>query len=143
MPQPLTEQYVEDRIEEAARTLRRIPNPPGSGPKGFSSSWPEYVQDKRHGYGLHEAPMRIIPSAAEIDRMEEVFDWLRLVDSETARLLWYRASGMRWRQVCIQIGCVRQTAWRRYVAALITVRKRLEKQRKTGKPSRVALGGAA
>ena len=125
----LTDQYVEDRVEEAARTLRRVPNPPGSGPKGYSSSWPEYVQDKQPGEVFGGRPMRVIPSAAEISRMEEVFEWLKLVDPETARLVWLRASGMRWRQVCYQIGCVRQTAWRRYVAGLITIRKRLERNK--------------
>ncbi len=29
-----TVREVEDRFEEAARTLRRLPDPPGSGPRG-------------------------------------------------------------------------------------------------------------
>lgn len=124
---------IEDRMEEAALTLRRLPNPPGSGPKGFGQSWPEYVHDAKHAYGYHETRMRVIPSAAEIQRMEECIDWLRFIGPEEARIVWLRAEGWRWRQVCIQAGCVRQTAWRRWVAALQTIANHLNKQEKTAR----------
>lgn len=126
-----TARIIEDRMEEAALTLRRLPDPPGSGPKGYGHSWPEYVQDAKHAYGYHEARMRVVPSAAEIQRMDECIDWLRLIGPEDARIVWLRAEGRRWRQVCIQAGCVRQTAWRRWVAALQTIAKHLNKQQKS------------
>jgi hypothetical protein len=112
---------VEDRLEEAAITLRRLPNPAGSGARGFGSSWPDYVREARHAYGYHEAQMRVIPNASEIQRMEDCIDWLRWLDPEDARIVWLRAEGARWRQVCIRAGCVRQTAWRRWAAALLTI----------------------
>ena len=67
----LTPSDLEDMFEDAARTLRRLPNPPGSGPKGYGSAWPDYVQDARHAYGYNEVRMRVIPSAADIARMEQ------------------------------------------------------------------------
>jgi hypothetical protein len=121
----LTPSDLEDLFEEAARTLRRLPNPPGSGPKGYGSAWPDYVQDTRHAYGYNEARMRVIPSAADIARMERCLDWLQLVSPEDAKIIWLRAEGHRWRYVCIQAGCVRQTAWRRWVAALATIAKKV------------------
>ena len=69
--------------------------------------------------------MRVIPSAADIASMEVCLDWLRLVSPEDARIIWHRAEGHRWRYVCIQAGCVRQTAWRRWVAALATIAKKV------------------
>jgi hypothetical protein len=128
-----TARTIEDRMEEAALTLRRLPNPRGSGPKGFGQSWPEYVHDAKHAYGYHETRMRVIPSAVEIQRMEECIDWLRLIGSEEARIVWLRAEGWRWRQVCIKAGCVRQTAWRRWVAALQTIANHLNKHEKTAR----------
>lgn len=65
--------------------------------------------------------MRVIPSAAAISRMEECFDWLLMLNPEDARIVWLRAEGARWRQVCIRAGVVRSTAWRRWVAALLTI----------------------
>lgn len=133
-----TARKIEDRMEEAALTLRRLPNPPGSGPKGFGQSWPEYVHDAKHAYGYHETRMRVIPSAAEIQRMEECIDWLRFIGPEDARIVWLRAEGWRWRQVCIQAGCVRQTAWRRWVAALQTIANHLNKQNKSARRTAAA-----
>ncbi|WP_245243318.1 DUF6362 family protein, partial [Pararhodobacter sp. SW119] len=83
-------------------------------------------------------PMRVVPSAAAITRMEECFDWLLWLDPEDARIVWLRAENMRWRQVCIRAGSVRSTAWRRWVAALVTISKKLEKQAKTAVKKKAA-----
>ena len=86
------------------------------------------VHDAKHAYGYTpERPMRVIPSAAAISRMEECFDWLLMLNPEDARIVWLRAEGARWRQVCIRAGVVRSAAWRRWVAALLTISKKLEK----------------
>lgn len=128
----LSVREIEDRLEEAARTLRRLPNPPGSTPRGYGSSWPDYVRDPWHAYGYSQARMKVIPSASDIQRMEECLDWLRWLAPDDARIVWMRAEGHRWRQVCIAAGCVRQTAWRRWAAALLSVSKRLTAQEKSG-----------
>ena len=134
MAKRMTAGEIEERFEEAARTLRRLPDPPGSGPKGYGSSWPEYIRDARHAYGWHNATVKIVPSAAEIARMEECIEWLALVSPEDARIIWMRAEGRRWRQICIRAGVVRQTAWRRWVAALHTIANRLNgSRRRTGR----------
>jgi hypothetical protein len=38
-----TEKYVEERLREAARTLRRLPE---EKVKGYTSSWPAIVRDE-------------------------------------------------------------------------------------------------
>ncbi len=122
----LTPREIEDRLEEAAYTLRNLPEK--DRPRGYGNSWPPVVHDAKHAYGYTpERPMRVIPSAAAISRMEECFDWLLMLNPEDARIVWLRAEGARWRQVCIRAGVVRSTAWRRWVAALLTISKKLEK----------------
>jgi hypothetical protein len=105
----LTARDIEDRMEEAAYTLRRLPEK--DRPRGYGGSWPPVVQEAKHTYVYTtKGPMRVIPSAAAISRMEECFDWLMLVNPEDARIVWLRADGMRWRQVCIRAGVVRSAA---------------------------------
>lgn len=138
---------IEDQFEEAAWTLRRLPNPPGSGPKGYGSGWPEFVQDAKHAYGSEDAIMRVVPSARDIARMEEAIGWLSLVRPEEAKIIWLKAEGMKWRGICIRMGVVRQTAWRRWVAALLTVSRKLQAQERAKTGVRVsgtprASGGA-
>jgi len=122
-----TASEIAERMESAALTLRRLPNPPGSGPKGYGRSWPEYAQDPKDAYGYHEARMRVWPSPGDISAMEECFDWLRLVSPESAKIIWMRAERHPWREICIEAGCVRQTAWRRWVAALATITKKVNR----------------
>lgn len=121
-------------MEEAALTLRRLPNPRGSGARGYGRSWPEYAREAKHAYGYHEARMRVVPSAAQIQRMDEALVWLRWLSPEDAKIVWMRAEGARWRAVCIEAGVVRQTAWRRWVAALQTIANHLNKA--SGNPQR-------
>lgn len=133
----LSPREIEDRFEEAALTLRRLPEK--DRPRGFHSAWPEVVRDPKQAYGYDEGkPMRVVPSAAAITRMEECFDWLLWLDPEDARIVWLRAENMRWKQICIRAGVVRSTAWRRWVAALVTISKKLEKQAKSGAKKRAA-----
>ena len=132
----LTARDIEDRFEEAAYTLRRLPEK--DRPRGYGTSWPPVVQEAKHAYGYTpEAPMRVIPSAAAISRMEECFDWLMLIHPEDARIVWLRADGMRWRQVCYRAGVVRSNAWRRWAAALLTIAKKLNSAAKTKRKLKV------
>lgn len=129
----LTATEIEDRMEEAALTLRRLPNPAGSGPKGYGSSWPDYVRDARQAYGYGEATMRVIPSSQEIARMEVAIDWLRLIpDADVRRIVWMKAEGHRWRSICIRSGCARSTANRKWAAGLLTIAKALKNNGKAG-----------
>ena len=138
----LTPREIEDRFEEAAFTLRRLPEK--DRPRGYASCWPPVVRDAAEVHaGAAEAPMRVIPSAAAITRMEECFDWLLMLDPEDARIVWLRAEGVRWRQVCIRAGVVRSTAWRRWAAALLTIAKRLNTQEKSARKRATAKPPAA
>ena len=130
---PITPREIEDQFEDAALTLRRLPNPPGSGAKGHGQSWPEYIHDAKQAYGYEEARMRVVPSARDIQRMEDCIGWLMLINPEDARIVWLRADGMRWRQVCIRAGVVRSTAWGRWAASLLTIAKHLNAIEKTGR----------
>ena len=81
----------------------------------------------------HAAWMWITPSARDIQRMEDCIGWLAWLDPEDARIVWLRAEGVRWRQVCIRAGVVRSTAWRRWAASLLTIAKHLNALDKSGR----------
>ena len=140
---PITPREIEDQFEDAALTLRRLPNPPGSGAKGYGKSWPEYVHDARQAYGYDEVRMRVVPSARDIQRMEDCIGWLAWLDPEDARIVWLRAEGVRWRQVCYRAGVVRTTAWRRWAASLLTIAKHLKALEKPGRKALAAKTTAA
>ncbi len=118
---------IEDRFEEAAQTLRRLPDK--NRPGGYGSAWPQIIRDTREAYGYDSASMpRLAPGPAQISRMEECFQWLMWLDDEDdRRIVWLRAERIRWRPICYRVGLSRAAAWRRWAAALILISKRLEK----------------
>jgi hypothetical protein len=61
-----------------------------------------------------------------------LLDLFRRKAPEYAKIVWMRAEGARWRAVCIEAGVARQTAWRRWVAALQTIAQHLNKQAASG-----------
>ena len=137
----LTPSEIEDRFEEAALTLRRLPEK--DKPRGYGNSWPPIVQEAKDAYGYTPGRlMRVTPSPAAITRMEQCFDWLLMLDPEDARIVWLRAENVRWRQICIRAGCVRSTAWRRWAAALLTISRKLNSQAKSTAKARSAKAGA-
>ncbi|PZX03040.1 DUF6362 family protein [Celeribacter halophilus] len=138
-PIKLTVAEVEERLEEAALTLKRLPNL--GGPQGYKSSWPEYVQSSATAYGYEQATMRVTPSAKEIQRMEDAIEWLKLIDyrddpqrtADDRKIVWMRAEQHRWAAIQRAVGLSRSQAWRRHAAALITLQRRLERGTRASK----------
>lgn len=119
----LTATDIEERFEEAARTLRRLPD---YKPRAMKSAWPEVVQSIHTAYGYDPARApRIAPSPKAISEMEETFDWLLWLEPDDARIVWMRAEGIRWRPICIRLGMTRMSAWRHWAAALLLIATRL------------------
>lgn len=130
----MTPLEVEARFEEAAATLRRLPD---SRVPGYFNTWPLIVRSVYETYGWEPARMpRIAPSPAAISRMEETFTWLSWLEPDDARIVWLRAEGVRWKQICWRLGITRTTAWRRWVAALVTISTRLSTPANRRKKSR-------
>ena len=126
----MTAGHIWERLEAAAMTLRRLPDPPGSGPRGYGGSWPEVVREARHAYGYSGMRVRIVPSARDIELMDEAIGWLEMLsDPIDRRIVWLRAEGHRWRFVCHAAGLVRSTCHRRATAAVLTIEKRLAARR--------------
>jgi len=136
-----TPTMVEERFEEAAFTLRRLPE---SRVPGYFNTWPPIIRSVYEAFGWERARMpRIAPSPQAISNMEETFTWLAWLEPDDARIVWLRAEGVPWKPICWRIGISRQTAWRRWAAALITVSNRLSTVQKRTKPDAALKGVTA
>ena len=119
-----TIKIVEERFEEAARTMRRLPP---VKIQGYFSTWPAVVHDPREAYGWEPVELRLGPPSAEaITRMEETLEWLKFLDeTDERKIIWCRACNLPWKPICYRFGISRPTAWRRWVFALATIVHRL------------------
>lgn len=117
------QKYVEDRIHDAARTLRRLPE---ERVKGYFSTWPKIKRDEMEILQMEKEPMRIRPTSDDITQMEEVlFVWLRWLEVDERKLVWQRAERVRWKLICAQFGVGRTKAWEMYKCALGKIAARI------------------
>jgi hypothetical protein len=108
---------------EAADVMRRLPL---VRVPGYFNTWPPVVVEFADRVGQEPEPMRLPPpSPAAISRMEETLGWLRGLNAEHAKLVWARAEGTPWKQVCWRFGISRATAHRRWRYALSLIAFRL------------------
>ena len=129
-----TPSQVEDRLEEAADVLKRLPE---QKVQGYFNVWPEMVQSFADMVGQTPEPMRRPPpSPASISRMDETLTWMNHLDAEDARLVWMRAERTPWKGICWRFGVSRSTAIRRWRFALSVLALRLNGQRVSTKRSR-------
>jgi hypothetical protein len=117
-----TRDMVEDRIVEAAKVLRQLPGPRA---QGYFSTWPDILLSAREIARQAPKPMKVLPSPQAISRMEEVITWNRHLERDDANLLWARAEGLPWKEICYRFGISRPTAHRRHEYALSVIAWRL------------------
>ena len=99
---------IENRIREAAHTLRLLPSPDGRYLTTIRAWWPD-APNEWTAYNAVGATMpRLVPSAAEIDRMDQVLGWMTALakdrlpprlPSDTGRIVWQRAAGASWPRI--------------------------------------------
>jgi hypothetical protein len=130
---------VEERLEEAASVLKRLPP---VKVQGYYSLWPRYVYEFADLVGQEPNEMRLPPpSAAAITRMDEAMEWLKLLEPDDAKLVWLRAERTQWKHICVRLGMSRATAHRHWQYAMVLIAWRLNGLRASAKPLRRLLAG--
>lgn len=110
---------VEYRLEEAADTLRRLPDAQARFRLGLRSAWPDVVREASASLA-HDAPRVRLgpPSPGAIDRLEVTIGWLALLTQAQRRIAWALASGIPAAKLARLIGCHRNTVANRQAGAL-------------------------
>ena len=118
---------VEERLAEAAAVLKRLPE---EKVQGYFSAWPDVVHDLNESFGWHDPVLkRPWPSPASIDRMDETMTWLGWLEPDVAKIVWFRASGSRWKTICARVGLQRTAVHQRYLFGHCVVAWRLNGRR--------------
>ena len=118
-----TRDMVEERITEAADVLKQLP---GLRHSGYFSTWPEIQRSRKELLEAMPTPgRRPPPSTSAITRMEEAITWNQYLERDDARLMWDRAAGVSWKELCYRHGISRPTATRRWEYALCVIAWRL------------------
>src|SRR4051812_46174006 len=92
-----TPRLVEAHLTEAAEVLRCLPEVRA---RGFISKWPAIIRDRFELAGSAEGPTpAALPSPRAISAMERTLLWLRGIEREDQRIVWYRANRRPWKAI--------------------------------------------
>ena len=115
---------VEDRLLQACRTIRALPDPD----RRFfhmHNSWPKVLQEVADAYGWTEArEPKFEPSHADVSDCLVALDWARGMKWHDFRFIWWRSKGYSFRAMAARIHQSDQTANRRYDDAIETCVRR-------------------
>ena len=122
MNEKWTPTLVTDRLEEAARTLKRLPPVKH---KDLASHWPPIIQEYWEAYGWDTPKIRMGPPTPEaISRMDEVMEWLLWLDPDDVRLVWLRAERINWKLIMQRFGLARSTIsahWKSAICQIVAI----------------------
>jgi hypothetical protein len=68
------------------------------------------------------------PSATAISRMEATLDWAAWLEPIDSKIVWMRACGSRWKEVCSAVGLARAAAHEHWLYALCLIASRLNRK---------------
>ena len=121
-----TPSIVEARLAEAAWVLKRMPEPRLSG---YFSTWPEFIYSFADKVEQEPKPMRVLPSPKAISRMEETLTWTACLEPMDGRIVWMKAHGERWKEICWAVGLQRSAANQHWLYGLSIISLRLNNRR--------------
>jgi uncharacterized protein DUF6362 len=122
-----TPSMVEERLVEAADILRRLPE---QQIHGYFNTWPKMVYEFGDLIGLEMPRLkRSWPAPDAISRMEATLTWTIGLDQVDAKIVWLRASGVRWKIVCGNVGLARAACHEHWLYALCLIAVRLSGRR--------------
>lgn len=110
--------HMAARLEQAVDTLARLPRNAGALPAGVRSAWPEMIRNSRFAVSGTRRDLRACPTPAAIDDLDRLAHLLWHVTPYQRRLLWARACGVRWAELCRRARRSRTTLTRDHRLAL-------------------------
>lgn len=121
-----TPSLVEERLVEAALVLKRLPAPRR---QGYFNTWPDYFYEFADLVGQEPQTIRLSPSPAAISRMEETITWSFHLEPIDGKIVWMRAHGLRWKNICWAVGLHRSAAHEHWLYALCLIALKLNRRR--------------
>ena len=106
------------RLERAVDTLARLPRDSGTLPAGVRSALPEMIRGSRFAVSQTRRESRARPAPDAIDDLDRVARLIWRVEPHQRRLLWARACGVRWAELCRRARRSRTTLTRDHRLAL-------------------------
>lgn len=108
----LTSEELQERLFDAIRTLKALPDPDSRFTRPKLSHWPDTLRERwlvwqialervKEGDSAFDLVWsdRFTPSKSGIDKMDEALEWLTWIDARELKIITHRAFGMSWMRI--------------------------------------------
>jgi hypothetical protein len=110
---------IERRLLRACMTLRALPDPERRF-QAVRSAWPEMQKEPGEAYGYNDATIpRFRPSPADVSDFLVALSWVRGMNWNDFRLIWWRSYDVSFKQISWRIGRSDETARVRFRDAIL------------------------
>ena len=88
------------RLVRAVDTLGRLPRTAGTRPAGARSAWPEMIRESHFAIEATRSVVPARPTPSAIDDLDRLAMLMWQLPPHQRQLLWARACGVRWAELC-------------------------------------------
>ena len=113
----LTLDEIKNRIESAVYVMKLLPPVKA---QGYRSTMPDIIYTPQELILMDKKPIKIRPTSEQITQMDEVLEWLELLEPWERKLVWKRGTRIPWKVLSHAFGLHRSNLCRHYDCLLYT-----------------------
>lgn len=109
---------IKMRIESAVYVMKLLPP---VKVQGYHSTMPDIIYTPQEIAFMDRKPIKTRPTTEQITQMDEVLEWLEVLEPWERKLVWKRGARIPWKVLSYEFGLHRSNLSRHYEKALIKI----------------------
>lgn len=113
-----TIEEIKNRIESAVYVMKLLPPVRA---QGYRSAMPDIIYTPQEIVFMDRKPLKPRPTQEQISQMDEVLEWLEVLEPWERKLVWKRGARIPWKILSYEFGLHRSNLCRHYERALVKI----------------------
>ena len=113
-----TIEEIKDHIESAVYVMKLLPPVRA---QGYRSAMPDIIYTPQEIVFMDRKPFKPRPIQEQISQMDEVLEWLEVLEPWERKLVWKRGARIPWKFLCREFGVCRSNINKKYDIAIMKI----------------------
>jgi hypothetical protein len=113
-----TIEEIKDRIESAVYVMKLLPPVRA---QGYRSAMPDIIYTPQEIVFMDKKTLKPRPTQEQISQMDEVLEWLEILEPWERKLVWKRGARIPWKFLCREFGVCRSNINKKYDIAIMKI----------------------
>ena len=114
----ITIDEIKNRIESAVYTMKLLP--PAKA-QGYRLTKLDIIYTSQEFVLMDKKTIKVRPTSEQITQMDEVLEWLEVLEPWERKLVWKRGARVPWKVLSYEFGLHRSNLCRHYEKALVKI----------------------